>query len=142
MKAFLKSTAVAAAIAASGLAVSSAPASAGVSIGISIGIPNAVVFGYDNGGYCDDWGCPDEYWDLPVYYGPVFYDGRWYQGPLYWRDWHGERWYWIHNGWRRDGWRGARPAWWKGGYRYGPSLGYEFYLGHGFRHDRDKFWCG
>ena len=39
----------------------------------SIGVPGAIGFDYDSGGYCDDWGCPDEYWDMPVYYGPVYF---------------------------------------------------------------------
>ncbi len=54
----------------------------------------------------------------------------------------GERWYGVRGGWRRDEWRGPRPRWWKGGYRYGPALGYNFYLGNGFRHDRDRWWRG
>ena len=141
MRALLRNAAVAAAVAASGF-VGAGTAQAGVSFGISIGIPNAIGFDYESGGYCDRWGCPDEYWDLPVYYGPVFFDGAWYEGPLYYRNYGGERWYWVRGGWRRDEWRGPRPRWWKGNYRYGPSLGYDFYLGHGFRHDRDRWWRG
>lgn len=140
MKGFLK-TAFAATLL-SATAFSTAPAQAGVSIGLSFGLPGAVGFSYDSGGYCDDWGCPDEYWDMPVYYGPVYFEGRWVNGPLYYRDWRGERMYWIRGGWRRDTWRGPRPHWWKGNYRYGPALGYNFYLRNGFRHDRDRFWRG
>jgi len=122
----------------------SAPARAGVNIGLSIGlpIPGGVAIDYGSGGYCDSWGCPDAYWDMPVYYGPVYYGGRWYQGPLYYRDFRGSRWYWVHGAWRRDEWRGPRPAWWRGNYRYGPALGYAFYRGNGFRHDRDRYWRG
>jgi hypothetical protein len=143
MKRFLMTTIAALAIAgATGFAAG--PAQAGVSFGISIGlpIPGAVAFDYDSGGYCDDWGCPDMYWDMPVYYGPVYYDGRWFQGPLYYRDYGGNRWYWVHGGWRLDGWRGPRPAWWRGNYRVGPALGYAYYTRNGFRHDRDRFWRG
>ena len=145
MKSVLKTAAVVAAIAGAALGVSG-PARAGVSIGINIGVPipvpGAVAYDYDSGGYCDRWGCPDEYWDMPVYYGPVFYDGSWFQGPTYYRDYGGARWFWVHGGWRRDEWRGPRPKWWRGDYRFGPALGYGFYLGHGFRHDRDHFWRG
>jgi hypothetical protein len=91
-----------------------------------------VEFSYDSGGYCDAFGCPDDYWDLPIYYGPVFFGGAWYDGPVYYRDWFGRRQYWIHGGWRDDEWRGARPRWWHEG-RYGPALGLEFYRSHGFR---------
>ncbi len=145
MKSVLKTAAVVAAIAGAALSASG-PARAGVSIGINIGVPipvpGAVAYDYDSGGYCDQYGCPDEYWDMPVYYGPVFYDGSWYQGPTYYRDYGGARWFWVHGGWRRDEWRGPRPKWWRGDYRFGPALGYNFYLGHGFRHGRDHFWRG
>src|ERR1700749_1544786 len=100
MKTFVKTTLATAALAGAALFVS-APAQAGISFGINIGIPNAVTFNYDSGGYCDDWGCPDEYWDMPVYYGPVFYDGRWFNGPVYYRDYRGERLYWVRGAWRR-----------------------------------------
>ena len=33
--------------------------------------PWRISFSSDPGGYCDDWGCPDDFWDLPVFYGPV-----------------------------------------------------------------------
>ena len=141
MKQFLTTTIAAAALAGAALFASS-PAQAGVSLSFSIGIPDAIAFDYDSGGYCDDWGCPDEYWDLPVFYGPVYYRGRWYQGPVYYRNYGGARWYWIRGGWRLDEWRGPHPRWWRAGYRYGPALGYSFYLGNGFRHDRDRYWRG
>ena len=77
MKSLLKLSVAAAALA--GAAVfASAPASAGFSI--SIGVPG-IAFTTGSGGYCDRWGCPDGYWDYPVFYGPVYYDGDWYQGP-------------------------------------------------------------
>ncbi len=120
--------------------LASAPASAD-GFSFSIGVPG-IGFSYDSGGYCDQWGCPDEYWDLPVYYGPVYWGGEWYQGPVYYRRHNGRYYYWIHGGWRRDEWRGPHPHWWRGHYAYGPSLGYEFYRGHGFRHDRDHHWRG
>ena len=107
------------------------PASAGVDVGISIGVPG-ISFDYNSGGYCDEFGCPDEYWGYPVFYGPVYWGGRWYRGPLYYRYSNGDYWYWVHGGWRRDQWRGPRPAWW-GHYRYGPALGFEWYRSHGFR---------
>ncbi|MBN9587489.1 MAG: hypothetical protein BGN85_12260 [Alphaproteobacteria bacterium 64-11] len=90
-------------------------------------------YGADAYGYCDEYGCPGDYWNLPVYYGPVFYDDAWFNGPLYYRDWGGRRQYWIHGGWRYDGWRGARPNWYREG-RYGPALGLNWYRSnHVFR---------
>jgi hypothetical protein len=143
MKRFLMTTIAAAAF---GCAASFAavPAEAGINFNLSIGlpIPGAVAFDYGSGGYCDDYGCPDAYWDMPVYYGPVYYGGRWFQGPIYYRDFGGSRWYWVRGGWRRDEWRGPRPAWWKGNYRIGPALGYDFYRANNFRHDRDRYWRG
>jgi hypothetical protein len=141
MKTILK-TAIAATALAGAALLASAPAQAGISFNLSIGVPNAIAFDYGSGGYCDDYGCPDGYWDMPVYYGPVYYGGGWYKGPIYYRDFGGDRWYWIHNGWRRDEWRGPRPKWWKGNYRVGPALGYDFYRANGFRHDRDRYWRG
>jgi hypothetical protein len=141
MKTTLKVTAAVLALAGASL-LGTGPASAGVSFGITVGVPNAVVVDADSGGYCDEWGCPDEYWDMPVWYGPVYYDGRWFNGPVYYRDFGGQRLFWVRGGWRRDGWRGPRPSWWRADYRFGPALGYEFYLGHGFRHGRDRFWRG
>lgn len=121
-----------------------APAQARTDFSISIGVPGAVGFDYNSGGYCDSYGCPDGYWDYPVWYGPVFYHGRWYRGPVYYRDdLSDRRVYWIAGGWHHDQWRGPRPDWWdRGRYYSGPALGYSFYTGHGFRHDRDRYWRG
>jgi hypothetical protein len=99
--------------------------------GITIG-GGGVGFSYDSGGYCDRFGCPDRFWDYPVYYCPVFFDGEWYRGPVYYRYLHGARRFWIHGGWRRDEWDGPRPGWACVG-RYGPALGYDYYESHGFR---------
>ena len=106
---------------------------------LGIGPDGGVCFSYDSGGYCDQWGCPDDFWDLPVYYGSVFYDDQWFDGPVYYRDWYGRRQYWIHGDWRFDEWRGPHPGWWREG-RYGPPLGMEFYRSHGFhgRWDNDR----
>jgi hypothetical protein len=85
-------------------------------------------YGYDSG-YCDDYGCPNDYYDLPIYYGPVYYDDFWYDGPLYYRDWGGRQQYWIHGGWHYDQWQGQRPAQYSVG-RYGPALGQGWYRSH------------
>lgn len=69
-------------------------------------------------GYCDEYGCPDDYYDLPVYYGDVYYDGSWLTGPLYYRDWYGSRQFWVHGGWRSANHRGGR---------FGPALGRNWY---------------
>jgi hypothetical protein len=82
------------------------------------------------GGYCDSWGCPGDYWDMPVYYGSVYYNGGWVNGPFYYRDYNGGRQYWVHGGWRNDDWRGDRPSQYRNG-RYGPALGREFYRNRG-----------
>ena len=104
----------------------------------SIGLGGGgVSFSYDSGGYCDRFGCPDGYWDLPVYDCPVFWGGDWYRGPVYYRRYNGRVMYWIHGDWRYDQWRGARP----GGVcvdRYRPALGFEFYERNGF-HIRDDW---
>jgi hypothetical protein len=123
-------TAIAALMLAGG-AMFAAPASA-QSFGLGIGPHGGITFSYDSGGYCDDWGCPDDFWDMPVYYGPVFWDGYWYDGPVYYRIWYGQRQYWIHGAWRYDQWRGSRPDWWRPG-RLGPALGMDFYRTHNFR---------
>ncbi|HJR55844.1 MAG TPA: hypothetical protein VJ798_04640 [Rhizomicrobium sp.] len=87
--------------------------------------------GYNySGGYCDSWGCPDDYWDRPVYYGSVYYGGSWVNGPFYYRDWNGGRQYWVRGGWRHDGWRGDRPSQYRN-FRHGPALGRDWY-----RHNR------
>ena len=136
MKGVVKVAAVAAAVA-GGALFASAPAEAGISIGVNIGVPvigvpGAVVIDNNSGGYCDNFGCPDGYWDQPVWYGPVYYGGGWYQGPAYYRVIGGERMYWIHGGWRRDEWRGPHPGWWRADYHVGPALGFSWYQGHGF----------
>ncbi len=99
--------------------------------GVTVGPHGGIGFSYDSGGYCDDQGCPDDFWDMPVYYGPVFWDGQWFDGPVYYRDWYGRRQFWIDGGWRFDQWRGPHPGWWREG-RYGPALGPDFYRSHGF----------
>jgi hypothetical protein len=141
MKALWKATAAAAAMAGA-MMFGTSQAEARVDIGLSFNVPGAAAVDYASGGYCDESGCPDEYWGLPVYYGPVFAEGRWFNGPVYYRDYGGARWFWVHGGWHRDEWRGPHPSWWRSDYRYGPALGYEFYLGHGFRHDHDRYWRG
>ncbi|MBS0273336.1 MAG: hypothetical protein JSR55_02815 [Proteobacteria bacterium] len=121
----------------------SAPAQARTDFIISIGVPNAVQYDYGSGGYCDSYGCPDSYWDFPIWYGPVYWRGTWYRGPVYYRDEFGRRQYWIAGGWHHDQWRGPRPDWWdRGRYYAGPALGYDYYRGHGFHHDRDHHWHG
>jgi hypothetical protein len=94
--------------------------------------PGGVPYDQSSGGYCDQWGCPDDYYDLPVYYGAAFYDGLWFDGPLYYRDGYGSRQYWVHGGWHADNWSGARPSWYAQG-RYGPALGRDFYRSGSFR---------
>lgn len=112
------------------------PASA-QSFGLGFGPNGGISFSYDSGGYCDAFGCPDDFWDMPVYYGPVFWQGDWYDGPLYYRDYFGRRQFWIHGGWRYDEWRGPHPGWWREG-RYGPALGMDFYRSHGFHGRWDR----
>jgi len=118
-------------------AAAAMPASA-QSFDLGFGPQGGINFSYDSGGYCDPFGCPDDFWDMPVYYGPVFWEGQWYDGPLYYRDDYGRRQYWIHGGWRFDEWRGPHPGWWREGH-YGPPLGMDFYRSHGFhgRWDHD-----
>jgi len=82
--------------------------------------------GYDDWGYCDGFGCPDNYWDQPLYYGSVYYGGRWNSGPFYYRNYNGGRQYWLGGGWRNDDWRGARPQQYRNE-RYGPALGRDWY---------------
>ena len=73
--------------------------------------------------YCDQYGCPDDFYDMPIWYGPVFYDNVWVTGPVYYRVWHGLRQYWIHGGWHYDAWIGPRPSWWNAAlYHTGPAL--------------------
>lgn len=127
-----------AAMALAGAAAAATPAAA-QQFGLGIGPNGGISFSYDSGGYCDQWGCPDNFWDMPVYYGAVFFAGQWYDGPVYYRDWRGEREYWIHGQWRRDEWRGPRPGWWRAG-RFGPPLGMDYYRTHNFhgRWDQDR----
>ena len=137
MKTLLKMATVAAVMAGAAFFASEPARADGVSV--SIGVPG-IGFSYDSGGYCDSWGCPSDYWGYPVYYGPVYWGGAWYRGPVYYRHRYGHTWYWVHGGWHRDQWRGPRPHWYRHNYRYGPALGYDYYRGHGFRHDRDRYW--
>jgi hypothetical protein len=58
-------------------------------------------------GYCDEYGCPEDYYDLPIYDGQVYYDNSWLTGPLYYRDWGGGRQFWIRGGWRSSQYRGG-----------------------------------
>jgi hypothetical protein len=127
-----------AAVMAGAAALTAAPAKAD-GFGISFGPGGGISFSVNTGGYCDSWGCPEDYWGYPVYYGPVYWGGRWYDGPLYYRYDGGYYWYWVHGGWHRDEWRGPRPSWWRGNYRYGPALSLDYYRSHGF-HVRDHDW--
>jgi hypothetical protein len=137
MKIFWK-TAVAALALTAG-ATAAMPASA-QSFGLGFGPRGGISFSYDSGGYCDQFGCPDAFWEMPVYYGPVFWHGDWYDGPVYYREAFGHRQFWIHGDWRNDEWRGPHPGWWREG-RYGPPLGVDYYRSHGFhgRWDRGGF---
>jgi len=97
---------------------------------ISLGGPDgSISFSTDTGGYCDSFGCPDDYWDLPVYYGPVYYGGIWYRGPVYYREIRGHHFYWLRSGWRRNEWHGPLPSW-AARPHYGPALGINFYYEH------------
>jgi len=130
-----------------GAVLSSTPTSA-ANFSINIGI-RGTSFSYESGGYCDRWGCPDEFWDYPIYYCPVYYRGRWYTGPVYYRHSRSGYLYWIHGGWRRDMWYRARP---RGACvdRYGPPLDLDFYIWSGFnvrdewrynwRNQRNDWW--
>jgi hypothetical protein len=120
----------AAALAAVLAAASAAPAKAD-SFGLNFG-SGGVSFSYDSGGYCDSFGCPDGYWDLPLYDCPVFWRGQWYRGPVYYRRHQGREFFWLHGDWRYDEWRGPRPSGACYG-RYRPALGFEFYERNGFR---------
>jgi hypothetical protein len=134
MKSLLKMTA-AAVVLASG-ALSAVPAHA-ARFGLSIGIGGGIGFSYESGGYCDRWGCPDDFWDYPIYYCPVFYHGYWYRGPVYYRYRHGAPYFWVRGGWHRDEWYDYdRPEWACVG-RFGPPLDYDYYESHGFRWSDD-----
>ncbi len=68
--------------------------------------------------YCDpNYDCPDDYSDLPLYYGDVFYDGGWYNGPFFYRDFGGHRQFWRNGGWHIGEFRGGH---------FGPALGHAF----------------
>ena len=127
MKRLFTQTLMAAAI--GGTVLSATPADA-QSFSISVGFPG-VGFSYNSGGYCDSWGCPNQFWNYPIYYCPVYYGGRWYSGPAYYRYSGGRYQYWIHGGWRRDTWNRPRPS---GACvdRYGPPLDLDFYIWNGF----------
>ncbi|HET7334745.1 MAG TPA: hypothetical protein VFI93_06465 [Rhizomicrobium sp.] len=130
MKSLAKIVAVAAAMVGASM-FASAPARAD-SFGISIG-NGGIGFSLSTGGYCDRWGCPDDYWNYPIYYGPVYYGNTWYRGPVYYRVRHGVRYYWVRGGWHRNYYRGPRHH----GWHYGPALSRDYYRHHGFRvHER------
>ena len=75
-------------------------------------------------GYCDPvYGCPDDFYDLPLYYGQVYWDNSWYPGPFYYRDFGGRRQFWMHGGWRDGNYRGGR---------FGSALGRDFYRSHAY----------
>ena len=127
MKKLITQTLMAAAI--GGTVLCATPADA-ASFSISVGFPG-VGFSYNSGGYCDSRGCPNEFWNYPIYYCPVYYGGRWYSGPAYYRYSGGRYQYWIQGGWRRDSWNRPRPS---GACvdRYGPPLDLDFYIWNGF----------
>ncbi len=145
MKKLLTQTLLAAAI--GGAALTAAPANA-ASFSIGFGFPG-VGFSYNSGGYCDRWGCPDQFWDYPIYYCPVYYRGTWFSGPVYYRSSRNGYLYWVHGGWRRDTWNRQRP---RGACvdRYGPPLDLDFYIWNGFsvrdqwryswRNNRNDWW--
>ena len=77
-------------------------------------------------GYCDPYcGCPDDYYDLPVYDGAVFLDGGWYNGPFFWRDY--RRPPRILDPWRLARWPIPRRPFRRG---TGPRLFPAAWLGH------------
>ena len=80
--------------------------------------------GYDQEAVnCDPYyGCPDDYYDLPVYYGDVYYDGGWSTGPFFYRDYGGSRQFWVHGGWHGGNSRGGH---------FGPALGRAYYANRG-----------
>lgn len=119
------------------IALSASEPAAADQWGVSIS-SNAVGFSYNSGGYCDSYGCPDRYWDYPVYYCPVYVHHRWYRGPVYYSRRHGGTMFWVRDGWHRDEWNGQRPPW-ACNDRYGPALDLYFYQSNGFR-VRDTWW--
>ena len=85
--------------------------------------PNTDTYASGGYGYCDPYyGCPDDYYDLPVYDGAVFFDGGWFSGPFFWRDLGGNRQFWIHGGWHSGQFRGGH---------FGPALGRDYFAQHG-----------
>lgn len=131
----------------SGALLGAKPAEA-ASYGIGLSIPG-ISFSYSSGGYCDAFGCPDYFWNYPIYYCPVYYGGNWYRGPVYYRIIFGQRYFWIHGDWRRDSWFRPRPVW-ACVDRFGPPLDLDFYIWNGFtvrddwryawRSHRDDWW--
>lgn len=146
MKTPLKTLLAAAAIGGAAMVVSAPARADNFSISINVG---AISFSYQSGGYCDSWGCPNTYWNYPIYYCPVYYRGHWYSGPVYYRYSRGYYAYWIHGAWRRDAWNRHRPNW-ACVDRYGPPLDLDFYIFNGFhvrdswrnswRHHRNDWW--
>lgn len=85
--------------------------------------PDDGYYAYNDYSYCDPYyGCPDDYYDLPVYDGAVFFDGGWYNGPFFWRDYGGHREFWIHGGWHGGNYRGGH---------FGAALGRDYFQRHG-----------
>jgi hypothetical protein len=134
MKTYWKMAAAALALTAGATAAMPACAQ---SFGLGFGPRGGISFSYDTGGYCDQFGCPDDFWDMPVFYGPVFWHGDWYNGPVYYREAFGHRQFWIDGDWRYDEWRGPHPSWWREG-RYGPALGVDYYRSNGFHGRWDR----
>jgi hypothetical protein len=88
-----------------------------------------------SGGYCDQGGCPNNFWRYRIYYGPVFYHHRWFRGPVYTKDDYGRNFFWINGGWHRDEWHARRPSWARNEY-FGPPQSRDFYQANNFgRHD-------
>ena len=82
MRKFLKTAVTAAAVTGAALLTATPASAAGFSVDVRV---PGIGFSYDSGGYCDQWGCPDAFWDYPVYYCPVYFRGDWYKGPTYYR---------------------------------------------------------
>lgn len=129
MKGFLSASVVAAVLTSAAVLGGTPAQASNFTIGVG---PSGINFSVSSGGYCDDRGCPDAFWDMPVYYCPVFYKGDWFRGPVYYRRGPGGMEFWIRGKWHRDSWRGPRPGW-ACTDRLGPALGFEYYERHGFR---------
>lgn len=130
MRKNLKITVAAAAIAGAAMLLGAPAQAQGFSIGVGPG--GGINFSVSTGGYCDEYGCPDAFWDYPVYYCPVYFRGDWYRGPVYFRNQDGDVRFWVRGGWHHDQWDGPRPDW-ACTDRFGPALGFEYYDNHGFR---------